>query len=361
MTKTPKGVFVNGAPILATTLAFVLLAWSAPGVQAQDVPEDVRLAVEALELDENGIPKGAMVIEGDIIVSENYYELGGPAATYTSRGDFWPGGNVPYVFDSGVSNTNRTNMINAMAEWESVANVNFFVRTTHANYLYIQNGGGNNSWVGVIGGPQVVNIVSWTNRWIIAHELNHALGYWHEQSRANRGSFVTVDLTNVCQNCCSGNTCNGNFNVRPGGGGEYGPYDYDSVMHYDECSFSTCGACPNDGNCSNGGQTVFANNGTDVGQRNHLSYWDTLTTSFHYPNSNWVFAETVCRCSISFPSFLCLPQGNFWCPRVGFKAGYDATPTNGHLWLLRNQTYSSAEGLYTKAMTIRAPLSALLR
>ena len=360
MTKTFKGSLINGTPIHAITLALVLFAWSAPGAQAQSVPEDVRLAIEAMDLDENGTPKGYMLIEGDIIVPENYYELGGAASTYTSRGDFWPNGNVPYVFDPAVSNANRTNMINAMAEWEDVANVNFFVRNGQANYLYVRNSNVNSSQVGVAGGAQNVNIVSWTSRFIIAHELSHALGYWHEQSRADRNSYVTIDLSNVSQTACNG-PCDHNFNIRPGGGGEYGPYDYDSVMHYGECSFSTCKPlCPNDPSCSNGGQTVFANNGTDVGQRNHLSYWETLTTSLHYPYSNWVMAETVCRRFFPLTS-ICWPDGSFWYPYQGFQAGYDATPTNGRLWLLRNQTYSSAEGLYTKAMLIRAPLSALLR
>ncbi len=359
MKLTNHGPF-TWAHMFAAALGIGWLSQTALYAQEQAVPDDVRRDIEAMQLDENGIPAGAMLIEGDIIVPEDYYEMGGAAATYTSRSDFWPSGNVPYVFDSGVSATNRTRMINAMAEWEAVANVNFFPRNGNANYVYIQNGGGNNSWVGVQGGAQIINIVSWTSRFIIAHELSHALGYWHEQSRADRGPFVTVDLSNVCQNCCSGNPCDSNFNIRPGGGGEYGPYDYDSVMHYGECSFSVCNNCPNDNFCSNGGQTIFANNGTDVGQRDHLSDWDIMTTSFHYPYSNWRFAEATCRCSLFG---ICIPDASFWCPLVGLAAGYNATPNNGTLWLPRNQTFS-AVGTYGtpgRNVVIKAPLGAVLR
>src|SRR5438105_121965 len=67
----------------------------------------------------DGIPPGYKLIEGDILVPINPR----PDGTYATN--LWPNGVIPFEFDSDVTATNRQNMLNAMAEWENVANVHF--------------------------------------------------------------------------------------------------------------------------------------------------------------------------------------------------------------------------------------------
>ena len=98
-----------------------------------------------------------------------------------------------------------------------------------------------------MGGQQRIWILNWTNHGTLVHELGHTLAYWHEQSRADRNSFITVNFGNVCQNCCddgAGNpiSCNSQFAMRSSGG-EHGPYDFGSVMHYSACAWSVCSPC----------------------------------------------------------------------------------------------------------------------
>ena len=50
---------------------------------------------------------------------------------------------------------------------------------------------------GHLGGGQVVNIVSWTFRYVIVHELCHALGMWHEPQRPDRGAYVRINTANM--------------------------------------------------------------------------------------------------------------------------------------------------------------------
>uniref|UniRef100_H2ZMX9 Metalloendopeptidase n=1 Tax=Ciona savignyi TaxID=51511 RepID=H2ZMX9_CIOSA len=68
----------------------------------------------------------------------------------------------------------------------------------------------------------------------VMHELLHALGFLHEQSRPDRDNFVTVNLQNVFKNF------EGNFVKAKA---EHmidlkSPYDFKSIMHYNGFSFS---------------------------------------------------------------------------------------------------------------------------
>lgn len=63
---------------------------------------------------------------------------------------------------------------------------------------------------------------------VIAHEVAHALGFWHEQSRPDRDGFVDVVWRNIDQGSL------GQFlKEQPDDVDNEGiSYDYGSVMHY---------------------------------------------------------------------------------------------------------------------------------
>ncbi|MBI5387074.1 MAG: M12 family metallopeptidase [Verrucomicrobia bacterium] len=283
-----------------------------------------------------GVPEGFMLIEGDILVRLPKPGTPAPKGVYRETSTyFWPGGVVPYEFDANVSAANRTAAINAMAEWEAVANVDFRARSGDDNYIHVQDSNVNSSQVGRVGGRQDVNISSWGSRFIIAHELGHALGFWHEQSRSDRDTYVRINWGNIEEGKAH------NFNTHDEAK-HYGPYDFDSVMHYDGKSFST-----------NGLDTITVLPPNDVlwqagiGQRDHFSTWDQRIMSYLYPESNWRFCDTTRTGAGS---------GSFLDPFKYFTDAKASVPNYGHLFLVKPGNYA-AVGVHSKPMTLRAPLS----
>lgn len=65
-------------------------------------------------------------------------------------------------------------------------------------------------------------------RRIVEHEIGHAIGFWHEQSRADRDGFVTIITGNIISGLAY------NFDKKAVSEvNNYGvAYDYRSVMHY---------------------------------------------------------------------------------------------------------------------------------
>ena len=137
------------------------------------------------------------------------------------------------------------------------------------NYIYVQNGSGNNSYVGMIGGRQVMNIFSWTYKYAIAHEIGHALGLIHEHQRSGRDSYVTINYSYI-QNGYE-------YAFAIVGSTNYGTYDFDSVMHYNKCAVST--DCPPGYTCACTHYTITVPPPNTqwqdlIGQLTHLSQLD---------------------------------------------------------------------------------------
>ena len=294
---------------------------------------------------ESGVPEGFMIIEGDVLVPEDFFTRG----TYATN--LWLNAVIPYEFDANVSSAQQSIAISAMQRWESAATVDFRPRAGEFNFIHIGNDAASNySLIGMWDLPgQPVQINSW-DEWVVAHELAHALGFWHEQSRADRDTYVTINWDIIQPGMAF------NFDIRgdqgPQGSGEYGPYDFDSIMHYGACDFSICctpGFCP----CAVPGcRTIILNppyQGMVIGQMSHLSDWDKITMSFLYPRPDWRFVDVAATGA---------QTGSFVQPYHQFAPGYGNTPSGGTLWI-QPGTYL-AGGTHSIPMTIAAPLGGVV-
>uniref|UniRef100_A0A914UHL9 Zinc metalloproteinase n=1 Tax=Plectus sambesii TaxID=2011161 RepID=A0A914UHL9_9BILA len=187
----------------------------------------------------------------------------------------WPTkatGVIPYFLDASLTAEKITVIQAAIKLWEDKTCLKFQRNGAGANSLLFFNGVGCYSYIGMIGGQQPVSIGDGCQfLGTAAHEIAHALGFFHEQSRYDRDSFVTVNFANIQAGRA------GQFDMNsPAQMNLYGvPYDYGSVMHYGSIYFAKDTSVP----------VLIATDSKyqqTMGQNRAPSFLDVLTMNRHY-------------------------------------------------------------------------------
>ncbi|CAI4232952.1 unnamed protein product [Auanema sp. JU1783] len=195
----------------------------------------------------------------------------------------WTNNIVYYYFDSSCSNM-RTVFQKAANIWAQSTCISFVQSSTATNRIKVFKGQGCYSYIGMIGGDQELSLGSNCDTvGIAAHEIGHALGFFHQQSRHDRDQYITLSVNNIREAMLGQfdketQSTNNNYGM---------PYDYGSVMHYGGRSSSI-----------NGNPTMTAKNanyqstmGSDI-----IGFYDMSMINTHYNCRNNCSAASSAKC-----------------------------------------------------------------
>jgi len=220
--------------------------------------------------------------EGDIILPPNFMSTRGVAAN--GQIHRWPNKVIPYDI-SAITNANDQQTITiamnrlmfdvatSIPDQTSRKVCVLFrpAQSSDQQVLKIQYGNGCSSSVGYGTFQKTMNLQQngCFRSGTIQHELMHVLGFFHEQSRPDRDSYITIHQENISPDLAH------NFDKYEWGvvaESQGTGYDYGSLMHYPRDAFS-----------ANGQPTITTHESNAViGQREKLSATDILEIRAYY-------------------------------------------------------------------------------
>lgn len=182
--------------------------------------------------------------EGDIALTDrdgNVYEKARVRRNAVrQRKKVWPNRVIPYEMEEGLD-LYKGNIMAAIEEFHKHTCIKFKVRTTERNWIKFSKDKGCWSYIGRLywrKGSQNLSLGQRCNsKGIIMHELMHAIGFWHEQSRPDRDQYVEI----IWENIEKGMEVQFNRYKHSKVDSMGFDYDYNSLMHYGKRTFSKNG------------------------------------------------------------------------------------------------------------------------
>jgi hypothetical protein len=182
-----------------------------------------------------------IIVGSLLIVLSLYFNCG----AFLDKIESWPGGKIPYTISKSFSLYDRLFIESCMDEWETKTNVDFQHYRGRDEDFYVlrilrdknENEPSSAATIGYCFEPVI--ILGVLNRAVVIHELGHVMGLQHEHQRPDRDKYIKIIYKNIEQGAlfCFEKNLPEDFLY------DYKkfPYDYSSIMHYYEYSFSKNG------------------------------------------------------------------------------------------------------------------------
>lgn len=187
-----------------------------------------------------------------------------------NRLQLWPNGRIPYTISSQYSSYSRSLIAASMQDYATHTCIRWVPKEANdVNYVHIYPDRGCYSMVGKMGGKQSLSLGSGCiQKGIIIHELMHAVGFFHEQSRTDRDDYISIMWNNIQPGMQGQFEKYGHGTIQSLGTS----YDYGSIMHYGTKAFSR-----------NGQPTMVPKQkGAQIGQRGGFSNVDKFKINTLY-------------------------------------------------------------------------------
>jgi len=224
---------------------------------------------------ECNLHEGIYLFEGDIQVRESDLSMDtndGAVLTYghvvKNRQRYtWPDGIIPYVIEPGLEDV----VLAGIRIWEEATPIRFAPITDQIDNVAFLIDSQSSSEVGRQGNRQIVRVSHTATAGVVAHEIGHVIGLWHENSRSDYEDHIKVHWDNIAS------TDETQFKQPVSNAEISGEYDYQSIMHYPRNAFAV----------DKSKDTITALNGAHIGQRMGLSAGDIVACRSLYPLLVW--------------------------------------------------------------------------
>lgn len=180
----------------------------------------------------------AVLIENDILlpresINDFVLKQKSQGSATLDKNALWPNGRVNYIISVGHFTASEEKLIRSSIALLESKTCLTFVNSVGTNYLKFIKGSGCYSLIGKNSnvGEQPISIgFGCLYQGTIIHEIIHALGFYHEQSRLDRDNYVDILWSNIMPGL--------EYNFLKYNSMALTPYDYQSLMHYDNTAFS---------------------------------------------------------------------------------------------------------------------------
>ncbi|CAL8089267.1 unnamed protein product [Orchesella dallaii] len=265
---------------LLSLAAFLCLIWAVEWIVGVPVPDDEGSSSKNSTQDQptsdhqQGFPfresndSSHYIVVDDMVITRDPSRAGMVNAA-------WPNGEVPYSMAMTLTPQQRPMILQAMNELSAISCIKFRPATREDTYnIEFRNDPMNQGCSSYVGWQnrknQPVQLSTMCSKGNAIHEVLHALGFFHEQTRDDRDEYVQIKFENISPGF--ENNFKKDGELYPDAETSYFdvPYNYDSIMHYGKTYFS-----------KNGANTIEVLNnpdavgrGDNVGQRDFISEGD---------------------------------------------------------------------------------------